>query len=131
MKTSRIIALVLAVLCKFIYYAAVAVIGGYSAYLVFFTNIIPFKLPTQGNKLISAAVVAVVLLLIFLLLKYVEMLGTSVLGAFFISRIVINFFYDYRGISFIQKYATIVDIVLIALVALLGFIVQVKTRKRY
>ena len=128
--SGAVVALVLAVLCKFVYFVAVAVASGYSAYLVIMTGMIPF-IPFTGNKLVSAGIAAAVVLIVFLLLKYVEMAGTSFLGAFFIARIVTTFFYDYRTIGFIQNYAAIVDIVLIAIVALVGFIVQVKTRKRY
>ncbi|MBQ8380552.1 MAG: hypothetical protein IJY18_01530 [Clostridia bacterium] len=128
--SGAVIALVMAVLCKYVYFAAVAVASGYSVYLVLFNGMIPV-IPVKGNLIVSAAAAAVAILLVFLLLKYVEMAGTSFLGAFFISRIVIKYFYDYRTFGFIQNYAKIVDIALIAVVALIGFIVQVKTRKRY
>ncbi len=130
--SGAVIAIVLAVLCKYIYFAAVAVAVGYSAYLTCINPaILPIALPTQNNTVISLVVALVAILIVFLLLKYVEMLGTSVLGAFCITRVVIANFFDYRTIGFIANFAWIVDIVLIAIIALIGFIVQVKTRKRY
>ena len=130
--SGAVIAIVMAVLCKYIYFAAVAVAVGYSAYIACINPaVIPVALPTHGNLIISLVVAAVAILVVFLLLKYVEMLGTSVLGAFCITRIVIIHFFDYRTLAFLANFAWIVDIALIALIALIGFIVQIKTRKRY
>ncbi len=130
--SGAVIALVLAVLCKYIYFAAVAVAAGYSVYVLCVNpGILPFALPVNGNAVICLVIALVVVLVVFLLLKYIEMIGTSVLAAFCISKIVIIHFVDYRALSFLGNYGWIVEIALIAIVALIGSIVQIKTRKRY
>jgi hypothetical protein len=67
--------------------------------------------------------------LVFLLLKFIEMIGTSVLGAFLLTRVVITYFFDYR--TLLTNYAWILDLCIVAVIGLFGAIVQIKTRKRY
>ena len=72
---------------------------------------------------IFLAVAAVVMIVAFILRKYVEMLGTAALGGQVLSKLLAEFL----AIEFLIEYSWILMIV----IALLGFFVQVKTRKRY
>jgi hypothetical protein len=123
---------VLAVLCKYIYFAVVAIAVGYSVYITCVNpEILPFTTPVNGNHLISLVIALVAVLVVFLLLKYIEMIGTSVLAAFCISRIVIMHFVDYRAFAFLGNWGWVAELVLVAIVGILGSVVQIKTRKRY
>ena len=68
--------------------------------------------------------------LVFVLLKYVEILGTAVLGGYF-SALCIKTMYDFTALEFLQGYETVAYYVVIGFIALLGFIFQFKTRRRY
>jgi hypothetical protein len=130
--SGAVIALVLAVLCKYIYFAVVAIAVGYSVYITCVNpEILPFTTPVNGNHLISLVIALVAVLVVFLLLKYIEMIGTSVLAAFCISRIVIMHFVDYRAFAFLGNWGWVAELVLVAIVGILGSVVQIKTRKRY
>ena len=127
--SGAVIAVVLAVLNKYIYFAALAIGVGYSAYVTCINpDILPF-LPTKGNTVVSLIVALVAVLIVFLLLKFIEMIGTSVLGAFLLTRVVITYFFDYR--TLLTNYAWILDLCIIGVIGLFGAIVQIKTRKRY
>lgn len=127
-----VIAIVAAVLSKYIYFVALALAAGYSVFLICFTNAcVPFALPTAGNMVVSIIVAAVIVFLMFLLLKYVEMAGTAILGGYLATRVVIASYYDYRTLSFLVGREWIAELVLVGLLAIFGFIVQYKTRARY
>ena len=127
-----VIAIVAAVLCKFIYFILLALAAGYSVYIVSINGLIPMLGDfTRGNWLIGLIAVAVAIILVFALRKYVEMLGTSVLGAFINSRIVATSYFDYRALEFLGGFGWLAELVVVAVIALIGFIIQIKTRKRY
>jgi hypothetical protein len=127
-----VIAVVAAVLSKYIYFVALALAAGYSVFLICYTNAcIPFPIPTAGNLVVSIIVAAVIVLLMFLLLKYVEMAGTAILGGYLATRVVIANYFDYRTWSFLVGREWIGEIVFVGIIAIIGFIVQYKSRARY
>lgn len=127
-----VIAIVAAVLCKFLYFLLLAVAAGYSVYIVSINGMIPVVADiTKGNWLVGVIAVGVAVILAFVLRKFIEMAGTSVLGAFIISKTVIANYFDYRTLDFLGEFGWIAEIVIVSLLALIGFIIQVKTRKRY
>ena len=124
-----VVGIVAAVLSKLLYILTIALAAGYSVYLVCYTALIPFlETLTKGNWMISLGVAAVVILLMFLLLKYVEMLGTAVLGGFGIATVVRGF-YDFT--TLLPGMEWLAMLIVTAVIALLGFIVQFRMRERY
>ena len=126
-----VVAIVAGVLSKALYYVLVVAGSAYVAYMVAFTGkYIPQVASfTQGNMVVSLAVAVVAVVLVLLLLKYIEMAGTAFLGAFYISEWVVGNYFDYTTV--IPFDAALVKLIAVAVVALIGFIVQVKTRTRY
>jgi hypothetical protein len=125
-----VVAIVAGVLSKVLYYVLVVAGAAYVAYMVAFTGFVPQVASfTQGNMVVSLVVAVVAVVLVLLLLKYIEMAGTAFLGAFYISEWVIGNYFDYTAV--IPFDAALVKLIAVAVVALIGFIVQVKTRTRY
>ncbi len=132
--SGAVIALVAAVLSKFIYVITYIVAAGYAGYLLAYVpTYIPFlKGITHENILFSAIVAVVFIILALLLRKHIEMFGTAALGGFFISKIVISGFkFNYVELELFGTFGWLVELIAILLIGLIGFIVQYKTRSRY
>lgn len=81
---------------------------------------------------IFMGVAAVAVILAFVLRKYVEMLATAALGGYVIADLLgKHVFGNYAAISFLAGNEWIATLVIAVVIALPGFIVQVKTRRRY
>ncbi len=130
--SGAVIAIVAAVLCKFIYVLFYVLAAGYTGYLLSFSGLyIEFLAPiTKGNYFIAIVIAAAFIVLALVLRKYLEMFGTSVLGGYFLSKSIIALF-DYRALGFLGEFGWVAELVLILLVGVLGFIFQYKTRVRY
>ena len=127
-----IVGLVAALLIKFLYYVIVIVGVGYGAYwLAYSAAFLPqvFNF-TKGNWMYSLIVAAVALLLVLLLLKWIEMLGTAALGGYFFA-LSLAYVYNLTTVPFMSTWGNIPHYIVMGVVALIGFIIQVKTRKRY
>ncbi len=131
--SGAVIALVAAVLSKFIYVSGYIFAAGYvgyhiaysGAYIAFLASV------TKDNLIISLAVALAFVAVALIFRKYIEMLGTSLLGGYFISKIIIANFVDYRALSFMGNAGWVAELALILVVGIVGFIVQYKTRTRY
>lgn len=127
--TASLCALILAVLNKLIF--GLMFFGG-PALLVFvicyFGAIIPFDIPTMKNLPVCLAIAAFTSLLMFLLRRDVARVVTSVIGGFIINLGVKKLF-DYT--ASIPKYAMLVDLCVVALLAIMGFVYQYRRRRRY
>ena len=127
-----VVAIVAAILSRYIYYVLLAVASGYSVFLIFYNNpFLPFALPTVGNLVVCAIIAVVAIILTFVLRKYIEMLGTAALGGFFVTRIVIANYFDYRTWGVFVDKVWLGHLIFIGVIAIVGFIVQYKTRTRY
>ena len=127
-----VVGLVVALLIKFLYYVIVIVGVGYGAYFCAFsatylTKVFNF---TKGNLLYSLIVAGVAILLVLLLLKWFEMLGTAALGGYFFA-LSLAYVYNICNISFLSNMGQIPHFIVMGIIALIGFIIQIKTRKRY
>lgn len=130
--SGAVVGLVAAVLCKFMYYVAYAGAAAYSVYIVSINGIIPFLSDfTEGNHMIALVAAAVAVIIAFILRKYIEMLGTAILGAFIISKAVNSNYFDYTALEFFGDMGWIAELAVIGAVGLIGFIIQIKTRRRY
>ena len=128
-----LVGLVAAVFCKVIYVIAVALAAGYGTYVVAFSgSILPALTKfTKGSLLFSLIAAAVALLLVFLLLKVLEMLGTSFLGSWGAVKC-INIAIGFMNWSWLAgKTGVIVYWSVIGVLTLITFLVQWKTRKRF
>lgn len=127
-----VIGLVVALLMKFLYYVILVGGVGYGVYYIAFSAaILPVVFNfTKGNLLFSAVAAVVAVVLVLVLRKWFEMLGTALAGAYVLTY-ALTFVYDVRTIGFLSAYGDIPLYVVMGLVALVGFIVQVKTRKKY
>ena len=122
-----IVAAVSAVLYKFIYVALVAFVIGYSAYMIVLRPDV--LTPFLGGNTTAALVVAVIVLLtVFLLRKYTEIIGFALFGGW-LTALSIRGLYDYSVLLGENGY--ILVIILTLLVAVPGFIIQLRMRKRF
>lgn len=120
--------LVVSVLSKFLYYAAITAAVGYIAYVTCYSGTGVEML--KGNSVGAIVVAAVLVILVFIMLKYFEMLLTACLGGFGIAAVIKTLF-DYTALPAFQGKERIILLIVTLLFAIPGFIVQVKTRKRY
>lgn len=128
-----VVALVAAVLYRFLYIALYTVIAGYGMYILAYHG---FYLQgesvyTTGKAVacLIAATIAVAVVLIFK--KYIEMLGTAVLGGWLASWVFANYIYNFTFFSIFGGITWVAILVPAIIIAGLGFVVQVKTRRRY
>lgn len=119
-----VIGLIAALLCKFLYWIAVAVAAGYSVFMVLYTDMF-FALP-EPKQIIAAVAALVAIILVFIFLKFFERLGTAFLGGY-LSTVLLMKAVDF---SFIPLDLAITKWILVGVIALLGFLVQIATRSR-
>ena len=119
-----VIGLIAALLCKFLYWIAVAVATGYSVFMVHYSDMF-FTLP-EPKQIIAAVAALVAIILVFIFLKFFERLGTAFLGGY-LSTVLLMKAVDF---SFIPLDLAITKWILVGVIALLGFLVQIATRSR-
>ena len=124
-------AVVFALLFKVVYIVGLVALTGYSVYWACFTAaVLPAVTAfTQNNMIFSAAAAVVAIVLVLVLLKFVEKVYTSVLGAWMITVNLITI-WDPRSLGVLVANDLILYIVM-GVIALIGLIIQIKTRKRY
>ena len=130
--TGILTGIVAAVLSKILYIVALIVAVGYPVYTACITGtVIPaVTVYAMGNVWISLAAAAVAVLLVLLLKKFVEMLGTSMLGGLGIA-FVVRGWYDFTTLELFGGKTWIPMLIVTSLVGLIGFIVQFRTRRRF
>jgi len=128
-----VVAIIAAVLSRFIYYVVYAVACGYSLYILCFHGFyIPsFELFTKGNPIISAIVAVVIVVLAFVFKQYIEMAITAAAGGWCAAALIGGFVYNFAAWPIFGGVWWIAYLVMGGIVALVGFIVQVATRSRY
>ena len=127
--TGALCALILAVLNKLIF--GVLFFGGpaVGAFAIcYFEGTIPFELPTVGNLPMCLGAAAIALVLMLIIRKNFERIVTAALGAFAINLGVKKLF-DYTAT--IPEYAMMVDLGVVGVLTLIGFIYQYRRRRRY
>ena len=126
-----VIAIVVAVLSKYLYFVILAIASAYSVYYICYSAaFLPFlQGVTSGNGPICFVIALLVTILVFVLLKYIEMIGTSILGAFLVSKCITMGFFNYS--AFLGENWWILELAVIGVIAIAGSIFQIKTRTRY
>ncbi len=143
-----VIGVIAAVLCKYLYWLFVAAAAGGAGYLVAITyapkigGLESFLASGEYNlQIVGGILAAVFIVIVFLLLKYIEMIYTSALGAVLSVVVIVRHLYDFTAVEFFANWGTVsipgvADVAVSALVAagilcLLGIITQFATRRRY
>ena len=124
--------LVSAVLSKFLYYIGYALVAGYAVYIIIYKGMILPELMTfaTGNMYVSLAFAAGAIILAFLLRKYIEMMGTALLGAWGIAETV-RLWWDYPALDAFAGIEFIPVLVATLALGIICFIIQFVTRVRY
>ncbi len=115
-----IFGIICAVFCLPIYYAGLALAGGYSTYLVAYPVAVAIFGKTTGMVASLACAVGIVIV-IFVFCKWFEMAGTAVIAA----RIFM------LAVNSVVLLPAIINYIIWFGVAIAGSVVQIKTRKRY
>lgn len=123
---------VAAVLSKFLYYILYALVSGYCVYIIIFKGMILPELMTfaTGNMLVSLAFAAAAIIIAFLLRKYIEMMGTALLGAWGIAETV-RLWWDYPALDAFVGIEFVPVLVITLALGIICFIIQFVTRVRY
>lgn len=124
--------LIAAILSKFLYFITIVVAVGYSVYMAIFQGLIFPEVMSfaTGNALISLGFAAVAVILVLVLRKYIEMLATATLGAWGIATLIPTW-WNYNELEFLVGQEWLGTLIVTAVIALVGFVVQFKTRSRY
>ncbi|MBQ7356400.1 MAG: hypothetical protein IJW66_03260 [Clostridia bacterium] len=123
-----VIGVVLALLSKSLYFVLYIVAFAYSSYMIFMggqllpESIVSF---TKDNMILSLFAVCVTIVLIILLRKPIEIIGTAVLGGYLFSLCMERVLYEALALPRIAA----VSIILMILVAFLGVIKQFKGKR--
>ncbi len=127
-----VVGIVAALLCKLVYFLAYIGVAGYAAYAVCMGG---YYLPeavtaiTKGNMVVSLVVAGVVIIVVLILKKLIEMVGTATLGAYCAWLSVVAIL-GHLGLAFEASALATVKLVVMIALALIGSVVQIKTRKR-
>ena len=128
-----VIAVVAAVLYRFLYIAGYSVACIYSVYILCYSGFY-IKQPTAyttGKALVCLAVAAIALILAILLQKYLEMFGTALLGGYFVAIIFRAFIFDYRTLGFLANAPKVATFAISFLIAVPAAVFQYRTRRKY
>ena len=140
-----VVAVLAALLSKFLYCIGMACLLGYTAYFAGYTYSVTLKIVKAGEMQMVAGLVcaAVVILLFFLLRKFWERLLTAVGGAW-LSMLCIKGIYDFTAVPFLKQLGGfeqtflrpdaivfVSELIVAGVIAIIGFIIQIQTRKRY
>lgn len=128
-----VVALIAAILSKFIYTLFYLIFFSYGTYaMIFFVLLLnPAETYTDTKAIVCLVISIVVTILALVFRKYIEMLATSVLGSWAAVTLFVGNIYDFSAWQMFGGRAWVAILVVTAILSLLGFIVQVATRRRY
>ena len=128
-----VLAIIAGVLSRFAYIISYVGIVGYSIYILAYYG---FYLKLDATYSTSRAVACVIIALIVVIIslvfrKYCEMGATAVLGAWCSVWLFTHCIYDFRAWAIFSGYEDVAVGIIVAIISVLGTIVQIKTRRRY
>ena len=128
-----VIGVVAGVLYKFLYLVLYSVTVGYGAYIIIYNGFFLSQEPSySASKAVVCLVGAVIILVLLLVLKkFVEMIGTAALGGWLATAIFAGQIYDFTAWGLFGGARFVAILVPTLIIALLGAWVQIKTRRRY
>lgn len=128
-----VVALIAAVLSRFLYIILYVTVVGYGTYVLtyygFYLQLDAMYSNSRATVCIIASLVAIILSLVFR--KYIEMIGTAVLGAWCAVWVFANYVHNFTVWSVFGGNMWLAMLLSTVLVALIGVFVQFKTRRRY
>lgn len=127
-----VIAIVAATLYRTVYMAAYILAGSYCLYMVFYNGFYAIPRPEFSGyrAAISLLFVLIAVLLALFVRKYIEMLGTAVLGGYFVALVFRTLIFDYRTV-FLASMPKLATFIITFAIAIPAFIVQFRTRRKY
>ena len=128
-----VVALIAAVLSRFLYTLFYLVFFSYGTYaMVFFVLLLnPAEVYTDTKAIVCLVISLVVTILAFVFRKYIEMFATSVLGSWAAVTLFAVNIYDFTSWHMFGGNAWVATLAATAILSLLGLTVQVVTRRRY
>lgn len=127
-----VIGIIAALLSKLIYFLAYVGAIGYAVYFIAYTGTyLPAEISafTVDNMVYSLVAAGAVVLLALILRKWIEMVGTSALGAWAVFKSV-DMLVNFNSIEAIAQNYDMIMYIAVAVIGLIGLVVQFKTRKR-
>ena len=128
-----VIAIVCAVLYRFLYLGLYAVAVVFSVYVLCYNGfyINPTVEYSVSKAFVCLAISCCAAIFAFILIKYLEMLGTAALGAYFVALVMRGFLFDYRQMGFLQATPWAGTLAIVLILGVPGLVVQFRTRRRY
>ena len=128
-----IIGVVAGVLYRFLYIILYSVTVGYSAYIIFYNAFYISSEPTYsaGKALTCLAFAAVVLVLAIIFKRFVEMVGTAVLGGWIATWIFAGQIYDFTVWGLFGGARWLAILIPTIIIGAVGAWIQIRTRRRY
>ena len=128
-----VLAIIAAVLYRFLYYIAYAVSTCYCVYMLCYMGFYMREgvEHTNSRAIVCFAIALGVTVIAFVFKKYFEMAGTAVLGGYLISYIIRCMIYDYKALEWLQETPWLGAGVITVVIAIPAFAFQYKTRQRY
>ncbi len=128
-----VIGVVSAVIYRFLYMGAYAVACLYSVYILCYSGfyISPAVEHSTGRALLCLGISAVAVILAFMLRKYLEMLGTAMLGGYLVAVIFRGFIFDYRQLAFLASTPKVGAFLIAFLIGIPAAVFQYKKRRKY
>ncbi|MBE6644216.1 MAG: hypothetical protein E7612_02405 [Ruminococcaceae bacterium] len=128
-----VIALIAAVLSRFLYVILYFVFFGYGTYsfILYLFLLNPAEAYTDTKAIVCLIVAALITVLAFVFRRFVEMAVTSLLGAWAATGLVVKFIYDFSAWSLFGGNDWLGIIIFASLISMLSFFVQFITRRRY
>jgi MFS family permease len=128
-----VVGIISAVLARFLYLILYTVSIGYGTYILVYNG---FQMQsnatyTAGKALACLIVALIVVVAAIIFKKYVEMAGTAMLGGWCASLIFTKCIYNYVALPFLTGIEWLGILIPTLIIAVIGVIVQVKTRRRY
>lgn len=125
--------LLAAVLYRFLYVVLFSAVVGYGTYLLvyngFYLQAAPTYTPTKA--FICLVIAFAVVLVAFFFKKYIEIAGTALLGGWCASWVFANEIYAFTNVKIFHGIEWLGILIPALIIAVIGFILQMKTRYRY
>ena len=128
-----VVAIVIAVFYRFMFYILMTASVGYSVYRICYTGF-SIKEATQytaGKALVSLAVALVLVVIVLVFIKWAERLLTAFFGSWLAVIVFNKGVWSFTSLSFLVGRENTAVLVVSGVIALIGFIVQVKKRHVY
>ncbi len=128
-----VVALLTAVLHRFLYYAMYALAAGYTVYILsynvfYLVNGITFSV---ARAIVCLSISLIFIVVAFIFRKYIEMVGTAALGGWLAAIVFARTLYPYNMLPIFVNMQWLAYLIPTIVIGIPGAIVQIKTRRRY